>query len=100
MKNKTIVTTFLVFLFVFISHSLIADIPPRNVPQCRAAKKGDACKTDDGKPGKCLEGQCSRRTFNGEKWSSESYSCLVCEDEALPESQKKPPFPKNPPIGS
>lgn len=53
----------LVALCSFAATSL-ADIPPANSSQCRAAQAGAPCTTDDGKPGTCVTQKVGRLDYS------------------------------------
>lgn len=65
-------------LFVLVSSPAArADVPPPN-STCGGKKAGEACQTDDKKPGTCADQKCSRLDYSQSPPSSVQYDCLLC----------------------
>jgi hypothetical protein len=57
----------------------LADIPPDNSSQCRSAKAGAPCTTDDGKPGTCISQKVGRLDYSeGVPPKSVQVDMLIC----------------------
>lgn len=74
MPSRRIASLAALAFAVTVAVPALADIPPPNAAQCRKAKEGDACETDDGKSGACMMRKCSRR--------DETYDCTLCVEGA------------------
>jgi hypothetical protein len=84
MPSRRVAVPAVLAFAVTLASPVRADIPPPNTSQCREAKEGDACETDDAKKGACATRKCSRYVaLRGGTVPPESlHDCLVCVEGA------------------
>lgn len=79
MNSRALTLVALVFATV-----VLADVPPLDTTGCANKKAGDACQTDDKKPGGCKAATCSRLDASQMPPKSVEFACLKCDVASKP----------------